>query len=134
MKTQEETDPRWTPVRRGHIYCSPACGGKCTWANYQKAVKDSAALAKSLGKGWTTNVTENLGWHWDVQSPCGHLRVSGPYACRDENSFHAFVGDVGDWGTGDFSEHGNTPKEAMRKVIRTAKRAASRLVSMTKDL
>jgi hypothetical protein len=33
-----------------------------------------------MGKGWTTKVWENLGWHHQAISPCGRLRLS---ATRD---------------------------------------------------
>lgn len=57
---------RYTPVRRGAIYCSPFCGHGCTWAKHQAAVKAAKALCKVLGKGWTPRVWENLGWHYEA--------------------------------------------------------------------
>lgn len=58
----------WIPVRRGQFYCSSACGGKCTWQAYQKAIKDAKACVKLMkSEGWNTIIWENLGWHWKIQ-------------------------------------------------------------------
>jgi len=48
-------------VRKGPIYCAPACGGGCTKAAYDAAVRKSRALAKRMGKGWVPYVWEKLG-------------------------------------------------------------------------
>lgn len=56
----------WTPVRSGSIYCSPACGGGCTWRQYETAVIQASSLARSLGAGWKPRVHENLGWHYSA--------------------------------------------------------------------
>jgi hypothetical protein len=60
----------WTPVRNGKYYCSPACGGHCTYEAFEKATKDAEALAqlcaKEIGGVWKPVVHENLGWHWHV--------------------------------------------------------------------
>lgn len=60
------TADRWKPQHHGLIYCSPACGGGCTRAAFNKATEQAASLAKKLGKGWRPEVWENLGWHWAV--------------------------------------------------------------------
>jgi hypothetical protein len=43
---------RWEPIRRGPIYCAPACGGGCTWAAYQlgETATTLKALARLLAK------------------------------------------------------------------------------------
>lgn len=67
----EARSPSWTPVRRGPIYCAPACGRGCTWAEYQAAVKGAEKLKKMMkGTGWEVRIHENLGWFYKV--------VSGP--------------------------------------------------------
>ena len=58
---------RWTPVRNGDMFCSPACGCKCKLADYERAVKAAGNLAALLGGGWYPNVWENGGWHYDVR-------------------------------------------------------------------
>ena len=70
--TQSETD-RWIPVRDGDIYCSPACGGKCTKKKFDIATREAQRLAAQLGKGWEPHVWENLGWHYEVR--CGGMTV-----------------------------------------------------------
>lgn len=54
----------WKPKRRGEIYCSPACGGDCTYAAFQKAKRDAEKLAKIMGRGYKPYVWENMGWHF----------------------------------------------------------------------
>lgn len=55
---------RWTPIRRGNVYCSPACGSLCTYADYERAVKHADDLCKLLGEGWKPIVWENMRWHY----------------------------------------------------------------------
>lgn len=56
-------------VLNGDIYCSPRCGGGCTKASYDKAVKEADELAARLGPRWKPHVFENLGWHYHVSIP-----------------------------------------------------------------
>lgn len=108
----------WKAVRRGAIYCAPACGGRCTWAQYQAAIQNARKLAKRMGKGWKTRVYENLGWHYNVISPCGRIKISGGIG----KFYTAYLGDkkekicMGTW-----AESGTTPEQAMASVIRVAK-------------
>lgn len=60
------TTQSWTPVRRGNAYCSPACGGRCTYSAYTHAHERAGQLVDTLGLGWSPRVWENLGWHWSV--------------------------------------------------------------------
>ncbi len=78
MKNKEELS--WTPVLRGSVYCSSACGGGagvCDKEKYDLAVKSSNALAKRLGKGWKPTVHENLGWFWGAYKGVCHVSPSG---------------------------------------------------------
>lgn len=59
---------RWKPrhyssygVKR---YCSPACGARCSEAEYNAAVEAGDKLAQECGDGWSSYVSENLGWHF----------------------------------------------------------------------
>lgn len=81
----------WRPVRCGPRYCSPACGGGCTWAAYKGAVKAAAALAKRLGPQWKVLVWENLGWHYEVH--CKGVQV---YPSCGGKRFHCLVGTSDD--------------------------------------
>lgn len=56
----------WTPVRKGKIYCSPACGAECTYSDFVKMTNQAKKMCEQLGENWTPKVTENLGWHCRV--------------------------------------------------------------------
>ncbi len=67
------TDLRYTPVLRGGVYCSPACGAGCKKKAYDRAKNSADRLANRLGHGWVPEVFENLGWHYSVSK--GHATV-----------------------------------------------------------
>lgn len=100
----------WKPIRSGAIYCAPACGCGCTWAAYQKALRDGAALTKQLGKGWETRVWENLGWHFE--SRFGNLRVHGNRA-RGRGSRYSYTAYFGRWAVS-----ATAPRRAVLKLAR----------------
>lgn len=83
-KELEEFRKGWTPIRRGHIYCSPRCGGGCTHKAYHMAHRKAQALAKRLGKPWAARVWENLGWHWEVAAKCGRYHFT-LWGCAQES-------------------------------------------------
>lgn len=56
----------WVPIRDGTRYCSPGCGRRCTYKEFELATARAKALAERLGVGWETDVWENLGWHYCV--------------------------------------------------------------------
>lgn len=101
----------WVPRRDGERYCSPACGCGCTFAAYEKACTDAQQLANQLGPGWTTNIWEGMGWHYNVELPAGkgHLRVM-----KDLFKYRA------DFWTErvQFSVRGRTPKVAAASAIK----------------
>ena len=67
----------WTPRRSGETFCSPMCGGHCTWAQHQLATKRGKALAATLGHGWKPVVWENLGWHYRAEwSPTSNAQFT----------------------------------------------------------
>lgn len=107
----------WTPIRRGATYCAPACGSGCTWKAYSGAVVQASELAERLGEGWTPDVSENMGWHYQVQSPCGRIRVS---PIGREGGYHAFLGEPDGVG-GRWVEDGQTPEVAVAEVIAAAR-------------
>ena len=49
-KNPTKTKDRWTPIRNGLLYCAPACGAGCTYAEYQAAVNKAEALKKKCEK------------------------------------------------------------------------------------
>lgn len=105
---------KWTPVHKGKYYCSPACGGKCTWDSYQHAKRRGSALAKSLGWNWTYQVTENLGgWSHCAVDDSRQLSVA-PNGLR----YHAILNISG---FGGWDAVGNTPRKAVQQVLLKAK-------------
>lgn len=116
----------WNPIRNGDIYCSPACGGGCTFAAYENAHKLANSLAKRLSSPratWTTYVHENLGWHYSVISPCGRIMVSED---RGSPRYSALFGEpfshMGIW-----VARGRTAKAAVRNVIQVAERELEKI-------
>jgi hypothetical protein len=66
--------PDWAPVRKGPIYCSPACGAGCTHDAFELARLRSQILVRALveagyGNRWEGRVWENLGWHYSARVP-----------------------------------------------------------------
>lgn len=117
----KDTDDRWTPVRRGSIYCSPACGGSCTLAAYQKACTDAVELVASIGGvGWKTNVWENLGWHWSVFSKTGHIVV---HPSTGDSYMVGFCLKPFDAGM-EFCVHVKKPKDGIASIAVTLKAKA----------
>lgn len=102
----------WKPVRSGPQYCSPACGGRCTWAAFQKAKRAAAALQKALGPGWEPRVWENLGWYYCVNATGKSLSV---YPVSDRRYHANWYG----WWIGD----GSTPQSAIAAAVEEAKPA-----------
>jgi hypothetical protein len=97
-------------------------------AAYEKAVKDSKAIAAKLGKGWKIRVWENLGWHWEVLSKCGRLRVG-----KSAVGYNAGIGESGDSGTHWYA-HGKTPAAAIKRVLAVARGEIAALQSLVEGL
>jgi len=127
MKSKR-TELSWNAVRRGKIYCAPACGGDCTWAEYQQASADAAALVKSLGKGWVARVWENIGWHYGATDSTGHLKVYPLDPCG--LGYHAFLSESRDFPGGRWVGDGRTPQSAIKAVMRLAKRELNNIKSL----
>ena len=70
-----------TPIRNGDIYCSPRCGGQCTYEQYQAAVAGADELVRILGEGWEPCVWDNLGWHYEARKGCCVVK---PFGKSDE--------------------------------------------------
>ena len=111
------TERDWTAKRNGAIYCAPACGGNCTWAAYQKAVKDSARLAEECGHGYIGRINENLGWHFGAISPCTRIYV---YKSGGDSRYGALLGEPGSY-SGRYTGKGETAKEAIAQAIAAAR-------------
>ena len=105
----------WEPVNKDETYCAPACGRGCTSREYDIATARAEVLARTLGLDWTSRVWENLGWHYEVRSPCGRLSVHPGSGA----SFIAFLGEPDGIG-GRWAEHGDTPQEAIDATVAVA--------------
>lgn len=103
----------WKPKRNGDVYCSPACGGKCTWAAYQKAKRGAAALAKTMGPGWKPKVWENLGWHFKV------VRGDGGSVYSLDRGGHEHWADIHIFGD-QYSAYHSDPKVAFERAEKSA--------------
>ena len=121
MRTEDRLKPErelsWKPVlRAGGIYCSTACGGGCTKAAYDSAVKQAAALAKKMGKGWKTHVHENLGWWWTVYKgkPVGVYGVG----FLEINPMSGGVYSAWVQTSPQFIVHHKNPKTALRMAVK----------------
>ena len=108
------TELSWDAKDEGETHCAPACGRGCTAKEYHAAQASATALALPLGLGWTPRVWENLGWHYEVRSPCGRLSVHPSGA-----GFIAFLGEPGGIG-GRWAQHGDTPREAIDATVAAA--------------
>lgn len=118
----------WNAVRRGNVYCAPACGHGCTRAAFEAAKKAGAALAKQLGKGWRARVWENLGWHYCAVSACGRWKVHPNIFKGKIESYSAFLGE-GSHG-GRWIEHGRTPQSAIRNTRAVARAEARKIAGL----
>lgn len=118
----------WKPQLRGETYCSSACGGRCTKAAYDIATKNAANLAKRLGPNWKPVVFENLGWHYNVVSPCGRLKIN-----NTGNHYSAYLGEKDSPG-GFWVESAATPELAISMVVETAKNEIANLHAIVEGL
>lgn len=127
--TKRQSETRWTPVRRGKLYCSTACGGKCLFTAFQHATEMAKKIRKRLGTGWTVEVWENLGWHWKVRSPAGRITVGQ----HPDGEFVAYVsresgGDGGNW-----MGVAMSPRAAVFKALTEVQRQANVLLEIIED-
>jgi hypothetical protein len=116
----------WKPQLHGEIYCSPACGGRCTKAAHDAAQEQAAALATRLGPGWTARVWENLGWHFSAISSCKRIEVypsCSNQAPHQVLSYHALLGEPTRGGGvgGIWTGSGETPELAVSTAVKAAK-------------
>jgi hypothetical protein len=107
----------WKPVRRGDVYCSPACGAGCKLADYQRCVRLAKALAKRMGPGWKPYVGENLHWYYGVYKgksanhSRGFFEITPPY--RRTDTYMAWIQS-----TPQFTVSHKDPKIALREAVK----------------
>lgn len=110
--------------------CARWCGAGCTKEQYDQARRRAKALAKRLGPGWKTFVYENMGWHYNVVSKCGRIKVHEHVS--EKGYYTAFFGDPGPGGQ--WYAHGRTPQQALASVVAQAKRDLRKINAFLKDL
>lgn len=108
----------------GKTFCSPACEGGCTRADYEKTVRRTNALAKRLGDAWKPKVWENLGWFGKVVHSSGHMDVG-----LGIGLYHAYISRNLRAGGGSWCGTGETPTQAIDEAIT---KLENELVSMTR--
>jgi hypothetical protein len=127
-KLKERTPLSWKAVRRGDIYCAPACGRGCTWKEYTRATIEAKAIITAMKtKGWRAEVTENLGWYWCLTNDfCGiSLHVHEHYGVPKYWCLMA-GGDVTNATSGSYDFHSDKsfrdPNRAVAHQIKIATR------------
>lgn len=112
----------WTPVRRGKLYCFPACGGGCTWAAYQKAKRDGELVARLLGSNWRARISENCHWFWCVELDSGlndFVLSIHPSEHKGKITYSALLGRRPGGDTAFHStKHFKNPRDAARNQMR----------------
>lgn len=119
VKAIEEThgSKRSTPIRNGHIYCSPGCGRPCTMEMYERAAKLAEEAAEKLGPTWKAVVFENMGWHATAVSADGRIKVHvNRYISDNSTNYTAFVGEKDSSG-GRWSWSDADPRKAVKLAI-----------------
>lgn len=124
-KKRKRSGPSWRPRLRGGTYCSPACGGGCTFDAYIAATNAATLLAKRLGQGWKARVWENLGWHYRVfKGPLELDRNGNMYSCLLSGSSSCDNSGAVLWSG---VRYYRTPEAAVRAQLALARRVLRRL-------
>ncbi len=123
---------RWQPLKKGLVYCAPACGANCTFEAFEKAKQDAAALCERMGKGWKPRVWENMGWYYEAQKGCAsvHPDRDGEYTVFINSTvLHNPPSKMGYMTQ--FIVSGKDPKKAFAQAL---KKGHAFVAAVTKDL
>ena len=122
----------WNPVRKGDVYCSPACGANCTHKAYEDAINKATKLAekcaKEIGGEWEIKVWENLGWHWTVFQKKTNISINCHEGKLNDNG-NIFTVGIGSGTPIEVSLHPRgfkSPKEAYDAQIKAIKEEADK--------
>ena len=79
-------------------------------SEFEPTIRKAAALAKSIGPGWTGYVHQNLGWHYRATSACRRVDITG-----SDGYYTAFLRPPSDThqSGGTYCAHADTPDEAI---------------------
>ncbi len=92
--------------------------------NKKEATDKGHAMAQELGKGWTTTLWENMGWHYTALSHGLTVEVFHPY----NGGYLALIhepGEVG--GQSGLTGHGDTPRKAVENTVRLTRAEIGKL-------
>ncbi len=103
----------WKPVRKGRVFCAPACGSGCTREAYLKAKAAARKLCATLGPGWKPSVSENMGWHYSAI-----LGVMTVVLLTGDDTYTAYFN-----GPTQFLGHAKSPRKAVEMAYFAAERA-----------
>jgi hypothetical protein len=112
--------------------CASWCGGGCTKAQHDRALRWAKALARTLGRGWRPVVTENLGWYASAVSSCGRLKVHVDNQSDRVLGYTAFLGPRGPGGR--WAASARYPLAAVRAVIENARAELAAIGAMLEGL
>jgi hypothetical protein len=102
------------------IFCDPRCGKGCTRAEHDRIVSIVGEVKAMCGDGWGHRIWDNLGWHYEVTSPCGRLRIqdASPYPYGDfEKGFECVISPPGEVHI-DWAGFGETPHDAAKDALK----------------
>ena len=124
----------WKAVRRGDIYCAPACGARCTYEAYKNAVESAKATVKLMQpqKGWKIRVWENLGWHWEIKK--GNLEVHFSHPSRQYWATLSEDGGSGDSFDTNFTAYCTDPNRAVEHKLQIANNYIKKLQQIIKEV
>lgn len=117
----DSTQLSWKPVLHGRMYCSPACGAKCTKVAHDRAAMKAGELADYLGKGWKPRVWENMAWFWEVSNGILSVTPEDQYAIGTCYIARMTISVLHD-GVNGLPQFKATHRDARRAVARTLAR------------
>lgn len=129
--TKTNRQRNWTPVASsdGVLYCSPACGGRCTRVAYLDAQHRAAALARALGESWKPSVWENLGWHYSVHAQYSRRTMIALHPHTGRSWAALYIDD-----RQLFTAEGPTPRRAVNALLDVAREMSQMLTQALKEI
>jgi hypothetical protein len=89
---------------------------------FEQACKKALDLAKRLGNGWSAIVWENVGWHYDVRSPCKRITVTERTHGKSPTYYSACLHPPGETGSRLRGSTGSTPQAAIKAAIKEVRK------------
>ena len=93
-------------------------------SDQMEATVNGNELAQELGEGWTEDVWENLGWHYNATSPSHTVQVY-PTA---RSGYMALIHAPGERsGQPGLTGHGDTPRKAVEDTVTRTRKEIAKL-------